>query len=469
MFIIFGPIKGSPKIRMLLKKIFHGLKNFKVLLVKDALDREASMVPLGVFGLVSLPLFYFINSYLLPQQAPPSVDYHNIALRIMCGFLCCLLISKNYWPQNARPYLPVVWYSTILLFMPFFATYMTLQSHFSLAWILNTLSIFILTMWLVNWVAYSLLLILGIAFGTLLYCWLTPEPFPWVIDKQPLTLLDVLLTFTVSIIMGVLFNRHKTTVESAKLEGIRMVGSNMAHELRTPLTSIEAGVVGIKNYLPPLLDGYDKAKNAGLPLEFIAPQRYQLLTTVLDRLEKETHYANTIIDMLLLKSKQNGSAFSNFKLYSMDACITEALYRYPFQGTQRDWVKYHPENNFYFYGDSILMVHIFFNLIKNALYFIAKAQKGNIEIWLDSNRKENRVHFKDTAMGIVNTIMPKLFHRFHTYTLQGTGLGLSFCKSTMESFGGDIFCESKYTEFTEFILTFPKPTPEQKIEIPQNP
>jgi two-component system CAI-1 autoinducer sensor kinase/phosphatase CqsS len=50
-----------------------------------------------------------------------------------------------------------------------------------------------------------------------------------------------------------------------------------------------------------------------------------------------------------------------------------------------------------------------------------------------------------------------LFEPFYTSgKKEGTGLGLDFCKKTMESFGGKIECESEIGKFTKFILSFPK-------------
>ncbi len=48
------------------------------------------------------------------------------------------------------------------------------------------------------------------------------------------------------------------------------------------------------------------------------------------------------------------------------------------------------------------MVHVLFNLLKNALYYIAAdpRKKGKIEIWLEKKGRINQLHFKDTGTGI---------------------------------------------------------------------
>ena len=59
-------------------------------------------------------------------------------------------------------------------------------------------------------------------------------------------------------------------------------------------------------------------------------------------------------------------------------------------------------------------------------------------------------------MGISVNVLKSLFQSFHSHSKSGTGLGLAFCKMTMESYGGNITCNSKEGEYTEFVLSFPK-------------
>lgn len=104
-------------------------------------------------------------------------------------------------------------------------------------------------------------------------------------------------------------------------------------------------------------------------------------------------------------------------------------------------------------------MHVLFNLLKNAIYFIRKAGKGQIYIWIESTTQENTIHFKDTGMGIRPENISKIFEPFFTAdTNKGTGVGLAFCHMTMQALGGGIRCESQWHEYTEFILTFPGAT-----------
>jgi two-component system CAI-1 autoinducer sensor kinase/phosphatase CqsS len=107
----------------------------------------------------------------------------------------------------------------------------------------------------------------------------------------------------------------------------------------------------------------------------------------------------------------------------------------------------------------VLLVHVLFNLLKNALYHVAEAGKGEIFVWTEPNAVgENRLYFMDTGTGIHPSVLPRIFDRFYSSMSRGrgSGIGLSFCRMVMDGFGGSIECESVHGEFTRFILSFPK-------------
>ena len=240
---------------------------------------------------------------------------------------------------------------------------------------------------------------------------------------------------------------------------MKVMGSSIAHELRTPLASTRAAMEGIKRYLPILLDAYRMAKEARLSVQFIRPHHIEILQNLTDSVDRELAYANNVIDMLLMNIKyhDNVTVYQELNNISINKVIREALMRYPFKtNAQRQQITWKdPQDDFLFSGTEILIVHVLFNLLKNALYYIEAESKGDISIWLSATDKANTLHFKDTAKGISESIKDNLFKRFYTTSLIGTGIGLAFCKAVMMSFGGDITCESKEGEYTEFILHFP--------------
>jgi len=147
----------------------------------------------------------------------------------------------------------------------------------------------------------------------------------------------------------------------------------------------------------------------------------------------------------------------DFKRYSMVRNVKEALEQYPFKEGERELITLDLKQDFEYLGNSILTNHILFNLIKNTLKAIENAGKGTITIKLKPGVKYNKLIFRDTAIGIAKEFLPKMFTLFESQSTArgGTGVGLAFCKLIMQSYGGDIVCDSLEGKYTKFILSFP--------------
>lgn len=234
----------------------------------------------------------------------------------------------------------------------------------------------------------------------------------------------------------------------------RLLAASMAHELRTPLRAIESSAEGIAKFLPILVEAYKKAREANLDVPYIAPLHYKSLVNLTNNTRIETRAAFAVIDMLLVKTNLSHINKENFTTCSMGHCIVEAIKRYPLRSDEKHLIRW-KKCDFSFYGDELLMTHIIFNLLKNALYYVKAGNKGEIQIWCDKNEKFNILHFKDTGQGMDAEVLSKLFTPFFTKTYHGTGVGLAFCKLVMQSFGGDITCDSVKGEYTDFTMTFP--------------
>ncbi|MGD9108260.1 MAG: ATP-binding protein [Gammaproteobacteria bacterium] len=252
--------------------------------------------------------------------------------------------------------------------------------------------------------------------------------------------------------------RIKSTLQEEKIKTLKSVGANIAHELRTPLRSIVCGADAILDYLPDLLHGYELAKHAGLPVKNIFARTVEILKNMPERISREAMSANTVIDMLLMNIKEAELTEKDFIMLSAVESIDQALSRYPFQERQKGWVVWNKENDFKFFGNKLLFDHMIFNLMKNALYYVAAANKDDdkkIYINLERGENQNRIYFKDLGVGIASDVLPKIFDEFFSETMHGTGIGLSFCKTAMKQMGGSIICRSEKSKFTEFILSFP--------------
>ena len=226
------------------------------------------------------------------------------------------------------------------------------------------------------------------------------------------------------------FHLAFTREHEEKINLLKALAGNIAHELRTPLATIRMEAQSARPHLPVELQD-------------------NILTTV--------HQANVIIDMLLANLRQESINYSEFEKHSARKCVQQALSSYPFQQGERDIVKFDPDRDFIFYGSDSMLVFVIYNLLKNSLYSIARAMKGNIDIWMAPHVMGSELHFRDTGGGIAEDHLPYIFDDFYSSKPNsvGNGLGLGFCTRVMNSFGGSITADSIEGEYCEFVLFFP--------------
>lgn len=405
---------------------------------------EHQIVAVGLVGFVGFPLYYFVWHDLLPQP------YENLGLRLLGSMLCMFLIFKDSWPKRLKPFLPIYWYITICYSLSFFFSYMLLRNEFSPISVMSMLVALFLLVLILDWIGLTILALIGFILAWVCYTFTAPSASMPIIDWQ------YIMIYLFTIIAGSVFNYKTALLQSEKLQGMSAASGSIAHELRTPLLGIKSGAAGLKRYLPTLFKAYELAQEHGLPITKIRGSHFQALLPILERIDAETNYANTIIDMLLMNVGKQAIDPVLFEPLSIVDCVTDALKRYPFNSeSEFEKVHFDKTNAFEFKGAKLLMVHVLFNLLKNALYFIRRVEKGEIYIWLTQEKEYNVLHFKDTGQGIPAEALPKLFVRFFSTTHVGTGIGLSFCKLVVESFEGEINCESIYGQYTEFLIRLP--------------
>ncbi len=139
--------------------------------------------------------------------------------------------------------------------------------------------------------------------------------------------------------------------------------------------------------------------------------------------------------MMLMNVKQNVEIKGD-ESFSINLCIEEALQRYPFSEEERKLVHFEKGEDFFLKGNSLYMQHVFFNLIKNSLYAILAARKGEIFISVKTLKSIISCFFKDTALGLSENEIDLVFKKFYTKKMHGTGIGLSYCQMVVEAYAG---------------------------------
>lgn len=406
----------------------------------------------GWLGLVGFPLYYYIWHDLFPQP------YENFWLRMSGVAVCIPLLFYKHWPIKLKRRFAAYWLLTLVYTLPFFFTYMLLQNDVSLIWSMSTMAaLFLLVLAVYDWLMVLVISVTGSIAAWLAYL-LTSDG-----NASIAAYLEQLPIYSFVLIAGSIFNYTAQMVKEERLDAYAAVGRNIAHELRTPLLGMRGATSALLQYLPLLTDTYRQAREAGLPVRSIRTSRLDKLTEAAHRIDDEILYSNTIIDMLLLSAGQTTLKSDDFQLFSANDAIERALERYPFKSDdERRLVEWHRGSDFDYFGSELLLTHILFNLIKNALHSVQEADQGKIYISTLLGNGKNCIIVRDTGPGIPPARLKHIFEHFYSSKTvdQGSGIGLSFCKLVMESFQGGISCSSRVGEYTEFKLAFARTTHE---------
>jgi PAS domain S-box-containing protein len=110
-------------------------------------------------------------------------------------------------------------------------------------------------------------------------------------------------------------------------------------------------------------------------------------------------------------------------------------------------------------GDSAQLIHLFQNLLANAIRFKRQGQPPLIHVAAQQQHNEWRIAVRDYGIGIDPKDFARLFvpfRRLHTRDqYPGTGIGLAICKKIIQRHGGRIWVESTLGEGSTFYFTIP--------------
>lgn len=106
--------------------------------------------------------------------------------------------------------------------------------------------------------------------------------------------------------------------------------------------------------------------------------------------------------------------------------------------------------------DSQQIIQVMVNLISNAIDSIeTKRCPGHISINVNQQKSKLLISVKDNGSGVSSGIRKNLFMPFVTGKEEGLGVGLSLCRSIIESNGGQIWLDPDYQDGANILFTLP--------------
>ena len=220
--------------------------------------------------------------------------------------------------------------------------------------------------------------------------------------------------------------------------------SSMSHNIRTPMNAI----IGFLDLMR------DEADNPGMVMEYI-----QRIDTA------SQHLLSLINDILDMSKIERGSNTLNIAEINLAEMIDEINLIIRSQTKERDQtfhIAVSHLNYEHLLGDKMRINQILLNLLSNAVKFTPEG--GTIEMRVEelpqavNNYSRVRFTVQDNGFGMSKDYLENIFEPFSreetdsTYSILGTGLGMSITKSLVDLMGGTIQVESELDKGTTFTV-----------------
>lgn len=236
-----------------------------------------------------------------------------------------------------------------------------------------------------------------------------------------------------------LINAKEKAEASSRLKTAFM--NNISHEIRTPLN----GILGFGQILTD--PAFSDTEKEGY---------YRMLNESCDRL---LNTVTNIMDISLLTSGNQKIVKEEVELCELIDHIGENFRQYCQQkNIIISWPET-PENSKYrILTDQELISKIFYQLIDNAVKFTSH---GTITVGCEEHKNELHFFVKDSGIGISEEYKSRIFGNFEqedyaiTRKFEGTGIGLSIVKKSVELLGGKIWMDSEKGKGSTFYFSIP--------------
>ena len=428
------------------------------LTARDAIDLSwATLAPnirwIAWFGILSHPFFLVLNTLQSNGTEAPLLRFLSV---VACVYVLSILSVKK--KSNPTPQI-VLSVAIVFFVLPFFFFWVLLQNALDL----GTSEVQLASRQIqcaFSVIAIALLIYDArlLFFGTALCFFLAmifsigeiqPETFPLLVDG----VLSQIPFWIFALVVGVYFNRNRVVVEKEKLKTLSSVGGHLAHELRTPLATIAIKMQGMLKQSEHLVASEPSLESATEVHKQLLVMRAVCSDIVLD-----TRYANSLIDMFLVRAGMNDMNGYEDSVFSVGDCVFEALDRYPFKGPQeRSVVELQIVDDFEMTGPFLLFVHVLLNLLKNSFAQVQLGGSPVVQIRTEVLGGRGVLSVIDNGAGIAKENLDRVFSSFFTTSLsgEGAGVGLHFCKKVLQGSGGEITVTSQPHVRTVFTLNLP--------------
>ncbi|HVP17629.1 MAG TPA: HAMP domain-containing sensor histidine kinase, partial [Spirochaetia bacterium] len=231
--------------------------------------------------------------------------------------------------------------------------------------------------------------------------------------------------------------------------------ANVSHELKTPLTSIGLFVELLRRAPRP-----DPRKR----------ERYLALMAA--ETERLGRLINNVLDFSSMEKNRKKYAKRRVDLGQIAREVTEGqrvrleglgfIVRFRAGGSRK------PAERFFVDADPEALKQVLINLLSNAEKYSYQAKE--IEVEVTCSASEVAAHVRDRGIGVAPKDRERIFLEFVrvddslSARVPGTGLGLTIARRIARDHGGDLVCDGREGEGSDFVLRLPAVQGEGQLE-----
>ena len=235
-------------------------------------------------------------------------------------------------------------------------------------------------------------------------------------------------------------NLEEALRRSDRLSHAGEMASMLAHEVRNPLSSAILNIEMLRDEFQEGRSGQD-----------VDPEEVaMLLKRTHAELQELREAADAYLSLARMPAGSSREVCVNAMLEELTAFLAHELKE---AGVR---VEMHLDRNVPLMPlDPIRIKRSLMNLVRNAME--AMAHGGTLRLSTATDGRLVNVTIADAGIGMTESQVRRIFEPFFTTKPHGTGLGLSYAQTTVREHGGEIRCQSKPGDGTQFTVTLPIP------------
>ncbi len=237
--------------------------------------------------------------------------------------------------------------------------------------------------------------------------------------------------------LALAFNNMAASIASNE-EQRRTFLANVSHDLRTPMTTISGFIDGI-------LDGA------------IPPEKHEYyLKIIATEVRRLSRLVGTLLDISRIQAGDRKFNKTDFNICEMARQILLS-FEQKIEAKHLDVTFDCAKDDMYAYADRDAIYQILYNICDNGVKF--SREGGAYRIRIFTRDKKIFVSVYNEGIGIPQEELPHIFDRFYKSDKSrgldktGVGLGLYIAKTILDAHNEEIFVQSRYNEYCEFIFT----------------